>query len=127
MIDFSNCAIGIEKIKYLSEVFQETKSIRKIKLNHNQIGDEGMNYLSKSLEKNTSITYISLYNNETTNKGTKYVIKALKENHSITSIWIGRLGREDIEEIRKYFSRNKKEKQLKINSFMQLVTILSKI
>jgi Ran GTPase-activating protein (RanGAP) involved in mRNA processing and transport len=120
--------IGEEEMRYLSKAFEKNTSIKHIKLNDNFIGDKGMKYLSEALEKNTSITSIKLKGNMSiTEKGIKHLGKAMMKNDYIIkismdqSVYFPKYGITD------KLKRNQKEREVKKNSFIQLLSILSKL
>ena len=113
-IDLSDNHLGLNSIKFLSNILYNTDRIYKINLSKNNLGDRGVEILINSIKNSISLVSLNIMSNSISHKGGQLIFKILSKQQSIIDLNLSsceginrnRLTSIGIQNIEKYLKTN---------------------
>ena len=115
VLNLSECYLGINSIKLISNILSTSDRIACINLTRNNIGDEGIEILVDSIKNSTSLISLNITSNSITYKGGHIIFSQLCNQQSIIDLNISsiegvnrnRLTAVGVKNIEYFFKQNK--------------------
>ena len=115
VLNLSECYLGINSIKLISNILYSSDRIACINLTRNNIGDEGIEILVDSIKNSVSLISLNITSNSITYRGGQIIFSQLCNQQSIIDLNISsiegvnrnRLTAAGVKNIEKFFKQNK--------------------
>ena len=91
IVDLSECYLGINSIKVISDILFNTNRIARLNLTKNNIGDRGLEILINSIKNSISLVSLNLTSNSITYKGGNILFESFINQQSIIDLNISSL------------------------------------